>query len=87
MCPASLENLPLQYIYAMVFALEEINRSATLLPGVRLGYHIHDSCAIPLWALQATLALIGGDSTSCNSAEYGSEIGQRRGTKSNFDYP
>uniref|UniRef100_A0A3B4VQU2 Olfactory receptor C family, r1 n=1 Tax=Seriola dumerili TaxID=41447 RepID=A0A3B4VQU2_SERDU len=59
---------PLQYIYAMVFALEEINHSATLLPGVKLGYHIHDSCAIPLWALQATLSLVGGDSTSCNSA-------------------
>uniref|UniRef100_A0A3B4YNS8 Olfactory receptor C family, r1 n=1 Tax=Seriola lalandi dorsalis TaxID=1841481 RepID=A0A3B4YNS8_SERLL len=63
-----LENLPLQYVYAMVFALEEINHSTTLLPGVKLGYHIHDSCAIPLWALQATLSLVGGDSTSCNSA-------------------
>ncbi|XP_023287293.1 extracellular calcium-sensing receptor-like [Seriola lalandi dorsalis] len=61
-----LENLPLQYVYAMVFALEEINHSTTLLPGVKLGYHIHDSCAIPLWALQATLSLVGGDSTSCD---------------------
>ncbi|XP_056230644.1 extracellular calcium-sensing receptor-like [Seriola aureovittata] len=81
-----LENLPLQYVYAMVFALEEINHSTTLLPGVKLGYHIHDSCAIPLWALQATLSLVGGDSTSCNSAAqleysagYGAEVGQRRG--------
>ncbi|XP_071353440.1 extracellular calcium-sensing receptor-like [Trachinotus anak] len=81
-----LENLPLQYVYAMVFALEEINHSTTLLPGVKLGYHIHDSCAIPLWALQAALSLVGGDSTSCNSAAlpdysagYGDEIGQRRG--------
>uniref|UniRef100_A0A3B4ZGG7 Extracellular calcium-sensing receptor-like n=1 Tax=Stegastes partitus TaxID=144197 RepID=A0A3B4ZGG7_9TELE len=63
-----LQNLPLQYIYAMVFALEEINHSTTLLPGVKLGYHIRDSCALPPWAIQATLSLVGGDSSSCNTA-------------------
>uniref|UniRef100_UPI0009B3FF64 extracellular calcium-sensing receptor-like n=1 Tax=Monopterus albus TaxID=43700 RepID=UPI0009B3FF64 len=79
-----LENLPLQYVYAMVFALEEINHSTTLLPGVKLGYHIHDSCAFPLWAVQAALSVVGGNSTSCNSAAlpeysagYGEEIGDQ----------
>ncbi|TWW77092.1 Extracellular calcium-sensing receptor [Takifugu flavidus] len=48
-----LENLPLQYIYAMVFAVEEINHSAALLPGVKLGYHIRDSCALHPWTTQA----------------------------------
>ncbi|XP_015227933.1 PREDICTED: extracellular calcium-sensing receptor-like isoform X1 [Cyprinodon variegatus] len=62
-----LQNLPLQYIYAMVFALEEINHSSTLLPSVKLGYHIHDSCALPDWALQAALTLVGGDTVSCKS--------------------
>uniref|UniRef100_A0A3Q3BBC9 Olfactory receptor C family, r1 n=1 Tax=Kryptolebias marmoratus TaxID=37003 RepID=A0A3Q3BBC9_KRYMA len=63
-----LQNLPLQYIYAMVFALDEINHSSTLLPGVKLGYRIHDSCALPAWALQAALSLVSGDNPSCNSA-------------------
>ncbi|XP_060902722.1 extracellular calcium-sensing receptor-like [Labrus mixtus] len=63
-----LENLPLQYMYAMVFALDEINHSATLLPGVKLGYDIRDSCGIHPWATQAALSLVGGDSSSCNSA-------------------
>ncbi|XP_069569064.1 extracellular calcium-sensing receptor-like [Brachyistius frenatus] len=63
---AILQNLPLQYIYAMVFAFEEINHSTTLLPGVKLGYHIRDSCALPPWAIQAALSLVGGDSTSCD---------------------
>ncbi|XP_041796791.1 extracellular calcium-sensing receptor-like [Chelmon rostratus] len=63
---AGLQNLPLQYIYAMVFALEEINRSTTLLPGVKLGYHIRDSCALHPWAMQAALSLVGGDSASCD---------------------
>ncbi|XP_063348615.1 extracellular calcium-sensing receptor-like [Pelmatolapia mariae] len=62
-----LEYVPLQYIYAMVFALEEINHSTMLLPGIKLGYHIFDSCGRPPWALQSALSLVGGDSTSCNS--------------------
>ncbi|XP_061915977.1 extracellular calcium-sensing receptor-like [Entelurus aequoreus] len=61
-----LEHLPMQYIYAMVFAVEEINRNPTLLPGIHLGYHIRDSCASHPWATQAALSLVSGDSSSCN---------------------
>uniref|UniRef100_A0A671Y939 Olfactory receptor C family, r1 n=1 Tax=Sparus aurata TaxID=8175 RepID=A0A671Y939_SPAAU len=61
-----LEILPLQYIYAMVFALEEINHSSNLLPGLKLGYLIHDSCSLHPWAMQAALSLVGGNSTSCD---------------------
>ncbi|KAL7399979.1 hypothetical protein ABVT39_004640 [Epinephelus coioides] len=75
-----------QYLYAMVFALEEINHSTTLLPGVKLGYHIRDSCALPLWAMQGALSLVGGDSASCNTADppdysagYGEGIGEKGG--------
>uniref|UniRef100_A0A3Q1JCK5 G-protein coupled receptors family 3 profile domain-containing protein n=1 Tax=Anabas testudineus TaxID=64144 RepID=A0A3Q1JCK5_ANATE len=59
-----LQYAPLQYMYAMVFALEEINHSKSLLPGVRLGYHIFDCCSRPPWAPQAALSLAGGDSTT-----------------------
>nr|XP_046245008.1 extracellular calcium-sensing receptor-like [Scatophagus argus] len=51
----------------MVFAVEEINRNSTLLPGVKLGYRILDSCSRYPWALQAALSLVGGDTNSCNS--------------------
>uniref|UniRef100_A0A8D0AIV8 Olfactory receptor C family, r1 n=1 Tax=Sander lucioperca TaxID=283035 RepID=A0A8D0AIV8_SANLU len=61
-----LEHVPLQYIYAMVFALEEINHSTTLLPGVKLGYYIFDSSGRPPWGLQAALSLVGGESASCD---------------------
>ncbi|XP_054901535.1 extracellular calcium-sensing receptor [Poeciliopsis prolifica] len=70
-----LLNLPLQYIYAMVFALEEINHSSALLPGVKLGHHIHDGCALPAWEMQAALSLVGGDAPSCNSDQEGTEVG------------
>ncbi|KAM9318201.1 extracellular calcium-sensing receptor-like [Pholidichthys leucotaenia] len=53
----------------MVFALEEINHSTTLLPGVKLGYHIFDSCVLPQWALQAAMLLVAGDRSSCNSTK------------------
>ncbi|KAK2847383.1 hypothetical protein Q5P01_010382 [Channa striata] len=61
-----LEYAPLQYMYVMVFALEEINDNPTLLPGVKLGYHIFDCCSRPPWAPQAALSLAGGDRDSCN---------------------
>ncbi|XP_060901752.1 extracellular calcium-sensing receptor-like [Labrus mixtus] len=61
-----LELEPLKYSYAMVFAVEEINRNNTLLPGVKLGYHILDSCSLYPWALQGAMSLVGGDTHSCN---------------------
>ncbi|KAI9538778.1 hypothetical protein NQZ68_012431 [Dissostichus eleginoides] len=62
-----LDLMSLKNTYAMVFALEEINRNSTLLPGVKLGYRLLDSCFNSLWALQSALSLIGGDAHSCNS--------------------
>ncbi|XP_076002393.1 extracellular calcium-sensing receptor-like [Genypterus blacodes] len=63
---------PLKYIYAMVFAVEEINLNTALLPGVRLGYRIFDSCARHPWATQGALSMIAGESTSCNLTAHGS---------------
>ncbi|KAK7905203.1 hypothetical protein WMY93_017810 [Mugilogobius chulae] len=55
----------LQYLYAMIYAVEEINRSKRLLPGVKMGYQILDGCGKPPWALQVILSLVGGDAKSC----------------------
>ena len=59
----------LQYAYTMMFAINEINNSSELLPGVTLGYRIFDSCpSIPL-SIRASLNLMNryesGDD-SCN---------------------
>ncbi|XP_050921488.1 extracellular calcium-sensing receptor-like [Lates calcarifer] len=43
-----LELHSLQYMYVMAFAVEEINCNSILLPGVKLGYHIFDSCDQPV---------------------------------------
>ncbi|XP_076002382.1 extracellular calcium-sensing receptor-like [Genypterus blacodes] len=54
-----LEIFSLQSVYAMMFSLEEINHNTNLLPGVKLGYRILDSCdgqSVPL--------VIGGASST-----------------------
>lgn len=56
----------LKYMYAMAFTLEEINRDSTLLPGVKLGYHVFDSCRGYPWALGHALTLVAGGTNSCN---------------------
>eukprot|EP00066_Takifugu_rubripes_P030729 XP_011619995.1 PREDICTED: extracellular calcium-sensing receptor-like [Takifugu rubripes] len=57
---SSLDIESLKYMYTMVFAVEEINRDDSLLPGVRLGYGIRDSCFRYPWALDGALSLING---------------------------
>ncbi|KAG7470970.1 hypothetical protein MATL_G00119540 [Megalops atlanticus] len=59
---------PLRWAQAMVFAVEEINRNPSLLPGVRLGYRILDSCGKHPWALRGALLMVSGGNKSCSSA-------------------
>ncbi|XP_078515250.1 extracellular calcium-sensing receptor-like [Lissotriton helveticus] len=44
----------------MVFAIEEINQSSSLLPNITLGFHISDSCISENRAVKRTLELLSG---------------------------
>ncbi len=44
----------------MIFAIEEINRSQSLLQNVSVGYRIYDTCGSRLSSMSATMALMNG---------------------------
>lgn len=59
----------------MKFAIDEINNSTSLLPGVELGYDIYDTCFEPLAALQPSLLFVTQNGTTgigiaCNYTDY-----------------
>ncbi|XP_028817129.1 extracellular calcium-sensing receptor-like [Denticeps clupeoides] len=56
----SLSLREFQNAQTMVFAIEEINNSTNLLPGIRLGYKIYDSCGSIEMAIRAALSLVNG---------------------------
>ncbi|XP_052387019.1 extracellular calcium-sensing receptor-like [Carassius gibelio] len=70
-CSGSMDFRELRFARALQYAIQEINNSSDLLPGITLGYHIYDSCAsVPMVmkvAVQLTngLDLLFNDTGSC----------------------
>uniref|UniRef100_A0AAQ5YJH9 G-protein coupled receptors family 3 profile domain-containing protein n=1 Tax=Amphiprion ocellaris TaxID=80972 RepID=A0AAQ5YJH9_AMPOC len=50
-----------QFAQSMLFAIEEINNSTDLLPGVSLGYKIYDTCGSIARSVRVALALTNGN--------------------------
>ncbi|KAM9358858.1 extracellular calcium-sensing receptor-like [Symphorus nematophorus] len=57
----SLNFRGFQFAKAMLFAIEEINNSTDLLPGISLGYKIYDACASITRSVRVALALANGN--------------------------
>ncbi|XP_051778501.1 extracellular calcium-sensing receptor-like [Erpetoichthys calabaricus] len=58
-----------QFVESVIFAIENINNSTDILPGVTLGYKIYDDCSsIPL-AIGAAMALVNGQEETWQSDE------------------
>lgn len=53
----------------MAFTIEEINRNTSLLPGVKLGYRLMDSCDQIHTSLQSLLSLITPTKTGMSEDE------------------
>ncbi|XP_064159319.1 extracellular calcium-sensing receptor-like [Anguilla rostrata] len=64
----SLNLREFQYAQTMIFAIEEINNSTDLLPGISLGYKMYDSCGSSATAGKAGLALTNGYQDSASAA-------------------
>ncbi|XP_010134239.1 PREDICTED: taste receptor type 1 member 3 [Buceros rhinoceros silvestris] len=53
----------LLWALGMKFAIEQINNSTSLLPGVKLGYNMYDTCFEPVVALQPSLLFLTRNGT------------------------
>ena len=56
-----------QFAQAMLFAIEEINNSTDLLPGISLGYKIYDVCGSIARGVRVALALANGNEVFSSS--------------------
>ncbi|XP_035984770.1 extracellular calcium-sensing receptor-like [Fundulus heteroclitus] len=59
-CTGSFYGRGLRFLRAMIFAIEEINNSTKLLPGIKLGYRLYDSCGSVAVAVDTAFQLSNG---------------------------
>ncbi|XP_037396082.1 extracellular calcium-sensing receptor-like [Pygocentrus nattereri] len=73
-CSGSMSFRVLRFARAMEFTIHEINNRTDLLPGITLGYQIHDSCGAVPMAVKAALQFTNGmepffsDTDSCSKS-------------------
>uniref|UniRef100_A0A4W5PF95 Olfactory receptor C family, h1 n=1 Tax=Hucho hucho TaxID=62062 RepID=A0A4W5PF95_9TELE len=57
---SSMNLIDFHFAQTMIFAIEEINNSSSLLPNMSIGYRIYDSCGLTLSSMRAVMALMNG---------------------------
>ncbi|XP_072895159.1 extracellular calcium-sensing receptor-like [Hemitrygon akajei] len=65
----SFEFEKFRLVQTMIFAINEINQNENLLPGITLGYQIHDDCSSSAIASNAALTLMNGEEESVEYLE------------------
>ena len=59
-------EVSLQLMQAMIFAIQRINKRNDLLPGITLGFQIHDTCSRDTIALKESIAMLGDNGPGIN---------------------
>ncbi|XP_076002619.1 extracellular calcium-sensing receptor-like [Genypterus blacodes] len=49
-----------RFVQTMLFAIEEINNSSSLLPNISIGYKVFDTCGSTLTSMRSVMALMNG---------------------------
>uniref|UniRef100_A0AAR2J0M3 G-protein coupled receptors family 3 profile domain-containing protein n=1 Tax=Pygocentrus nattereri TaxID=42514 RepID=A0AAR2J0M3_PYGNA len=62
--PSTMNCLNYKFSQSLIFAIEEINNSSSLLPGVSLGYKIYDTCGSTTMGVKMAMALLNGNENS-----------------------
>ena len=60
----------IQRLEAMLLALDEINKDERILPGIKLGAHILDTCSKDTYALEQSLEFVRASLTKVDDSEY-----------------
>ncbi|XP_066540956.1 extracellular calcium-sensing receptor-like [Hoplias malabaricus] len=63
MC-TNLDLRAFQFSQSLIYAIEEINNSSSLLPGVSLGYKIYDTCSSSAIGVRMAMTLVNGNENS-----------------------
>ncbi|XP_069792358.1 metabotropic glutamate receptor 2 [Narcine bancroftii] len=69
-CGRINEHRGIQRLEAMLFALDAINKDADILPGIKLGAHILDTCSKDTYALEQSLEFVRSSLTKVDETEY-----------------
>uniref|UniRef100_UPI00398F3608 metabotropic glutamate receptor 2 n=1 Tax=Pristiophorus japonicus TaxID=55135 RepID=UPI00398F3608 len=69
-CGRINEHRGIQRLEAMLFALDAINKDAAILPGIKLGAHILDTCSKDTYALEQSLEFVRSSLTKVDETEY-----------------
>uniref|UniRef100_A0A8D0L1A8 Glutamate metabotropic receptor 2 n=1 Tax=Sphenodon punctatus TaxID=8508 RepID=A0A8D0L1A8_SPHPU len=69
-CGKINEHRGIQRLEAMLFALDEINKDQSILPGITLGAHILDTCSKDTYALEQSLDFVRASLTRVDGSEH-----------------